>query len=67
MYDFQTSLPAYTVAKETLNKTQETVYHTIRKMGVCCDSQIANFIGWPINRVTPRRGELLTNGKIKMI
>ncbi len=29
-----------------------------------CDQDIADRLGWPINRVTGRRGELLDAGKI---
>jgi len=66
MYDFATSLPAYQVAQKNINKKQQDVLDAISKLGVCCDHQIAEYLGWPINRVTPRRGELLDNGKIEM-
>ena len=29
-----------------------------------CDRDVANFLGWPINFVTPRRGELVTAGRV---
>jgi hypothetical protein len=64
MYDFETSLPAYQVAKENINDKQKIVFNTIKKLGVCSDHQIADFLGWAINRVTPRRGELYDTGKI---
>ena len=64
MYDSLTSLPAYQVAKENINDKQKIIYNTIKKLGICSDHQIADFLGWTINRVTPRRGELHDSGKI---
>ena len=64
MYDFKTSKPAYEEAKISINKKQQFVYDAIIKLGVCNDHQIAEELGWPINRVTPRRGELFNDGKI---
>jgi len=64
MYDYVTSLPAYKEAKENINDKQAKVYNAIRLLGVCSDHQIADHLGWAINRVTPRRGELSDSGKI---
>jgi hypothetical protein len=64
MYDYQTSLPAYKEAKQNINNKQQDVLDAIEKLGVCCDHQIAEHLFWPINRVTPRRGELVDAGKI---
>jgi len=65
MYDYQTSLPAYAAAKTNINEKQEAVFKAIEVLGNCNDSQIADLLGWPINRVTPRRGELLQFGLIQ--
>ncbi len=66
MYDFSTSLPAYQEAQININKKQQAVLDAIHALGVCCDHQIAEYLGWPINRVTPRRGELIDAGLIEM-
>jgi len=63
-YDFKTSRPAYEEAKTNIGDKQLKVFETIKKLGPCTDAQIADFLGWPINRVTPRRGELID---LKMI
>jgi hypothetical protein len=65
MYDYQTSLPAYQVAQKNINKKQQTVLEAITELGTCCDHQIAEHLDWPINRVTPRRGELIEAGRIQ--
>ena len=64
-YQYQTSLPAYHEAKEGLNDKQQKVYTAINEIGICNDRMITEYLGWPINTVTPRRGELLTLGKIR--
>ena len=66
-YSYDTSLPAYKEAKLTLNQTQAKVLEAIRHLGICNDRQITEYLGWPINRITPRRLELLTLGKIREI
>lgn len=65
MYDYTTSLPAYKEAQHNINDKQQQVLEAIKKMGICSDHQIADYLGWQINRVTPRRGELLKNGWIE--
>lgn len=66
MYDYQTSLPAYQEAIENIGAKQKAVLQAIEKLGVCCDHQIAEYLDWPINRVTPRRGELVDNGHVQI-
>lgn len=56
MYDFVSSLPAYKEGNKDFARQQ--VFIAVRKLGVCTDKQIAEYLGWPINRVTPRRLEL---------
>ena len=65
MYDRQTSLPAYQEAKENIKTKQQTVLDAIIFLGVCCDHQIAEYLGWAINRVTPRRKELVEAGRVE--
>lgn len=66
MYDYTTSLPAYKEAQKNINAKQKAVLDTIRQLGVCCDHQIAEYLGWPINTVTPRRGELVDSGHVQI-
>jgi hypothetical protein len=63
-YDYQTSKPAYEEAKKNLPDTQFMVLKAISELLVCNDREIAERLNWPINRVTPRRGELETSGHI---
>jgi hypothetical protein len=59
-----TSLAAfYSFTPEQLNQYQEQVYQVIRN-GPITDKQIAQRLGWPINRETPRRGELCKMGRV---
>lgn len=61
-YDYQTSLPAF--KEPGKDRCREIVLSAIRTLGICNDKQIAEYLDWPINRVTPRRGELETAGRI---
>lgn len=63
----QTSLLAYVNALENLGQKQFTVLKAIDSLGVCNDKQIADYLNWPINRITPRRLELRKMGLIKEI
>lgn len=65
MYDFTTSLPAYFEAMTNINEKQKKVLYAIQSLGICNDHQISEYLGWPINRVTPRRGELIDAGLIE--
>jgi DNA-binding MarR family transcriptional regulator len=60
----QTSLFAYEQAKDNLGEKQRQVLSAIRQIGKCTDKHIAAFLGWPINRVTPRRNELVESGHV---
>lgn len=63
-YDNQTSLPAYNEGRGGRDYSRQIVLITIRKLGVCNDRQISEELKWPINRVTPRRGELVDTGHV---
>lgn len=63
-YDRTTSLPAFQEAPQGKDYCRQVVLLTIRKLGVCSDREIAQHLGWPINRITPRRGELVTQGRV---
>lgn len=62
-YDYQTSYPAFKEPGKC--ESREKVLSAIRALGICNDKGIAEFLKWPINRVTPRRGELEIAGKIE--
>lgn len=57
-----TSLEAYRGVK--LNKNQRVVYEAVQDIYPCSDKDIAKYLNWPINSVTPRRGELFKKEKI---
>lgn len=63
-YDYATSLPAYHGNQKGKDHCRQVVLTTIRALGVCNDRQISEHLKWPINRITPRRGELLDAGLI---
>lgn len=63
----QTSLYAYSEALIGLNEKQQKVLEAIISLGKCYDKQIARFLGWEINSITPRRLELLAMGKIECL
>lgn len=60
----QTSLLAYAEAKKSLGNNQKIVLEAIQELAPCNDKQIAEHLGWPINSVTPRRGELFKKDRI---
>lgn len=59
-----TSLEAYAEVKKHLGASQEDVLRAISKIGESCDKDVSDELFWSINRVTPRRGELLEKGLI---
>jgi hypothetical protein len=64
-YDFDTSLPAYTEAKQTADTCRQMVFAAIRNLGPCTDKMIAAYLGWEINKTVPRRHELVEKGIIE--
>lgn len=67
-YDHKTSGVAYhDTTEKSRDYCRQQVLIAIRKLKVCNDRQIAEYLGpeaWPINRITPRRGELVTMGVV---
>jgi hypothetical protein len=61
-YDYISSLPAY----KELGKDQcrQIVFSAIKQLGSCNDREISEHLNWAINRITPRRGELVNSGLI---
>lgn len=60
----QTSLFAYQEIKHSLGDRQKAVYEAL-KMKDMTDQELATWLSWPINTVTPRRGELVKMGLIR--
>jgi len=59
-----TSKIAFQKIQPTLNARQNQVLDAIVKLGVASNQQIAEFLGWQINKVTPRTLELRHAGKV---
>ena len=60
-----TSLEAYEEVVKTLGKRQYAVYTTIKHNSTSLtNSEIADALGWSINRVTPRVFELRKQGLV---
>ena len=57
-YDYISSLPAYKENPKGKDFCRQQVLIAVKKLQPCNDRQIAEYLKWPINRVTPRRGEL---------
>ena len=66
-YDFQTSYPAFKENPVGKDLCRSLVLVAIRKIQPCTDAQIADHLEWKINRVTGRRGELVTLGLIERV
>jgi len=60
----QTSLQAFEQVQEHLGENQNAVYDVIRRIGPCSNKDIALFLQWPINCVTPRTLELRKLGLV---
>ena len=59
-----TSLFAYSVATQNLGAKQKEVLDALRYFPNATNAEIAAHLNWPINRVTPRTGELKKMGLI---
>jgi len=54
-----TSLEAYAgMTPAALNDRQRAVLRAIRELGAATNQEISQYLGWPINTVTPRVLEL---------
>ena len=60
----ETSLEAYKVLTPELGNLQETVYNTIIDHPGMSNHDIARYLNWEINRVTPRVKELRDKGLV---
>ncbi len=59
-----TSLHAYALATQNLGAKQKQVLDALRFFPDATNAEIATHLAWPINRVTPRMGELRTMGLV---
>ena len=62
-YDYTCSLPPYK-EKTDIAYCNEIVLTVIKNFAPITDKQISQKLGWEINRVNPRRNELVTSGKV---
>ena len=60
-----TSHAAYDLVKPTLGERQTFVLGMLRLLGSATDLELSNHLGWPINKITPRRGELVELGLVE--
>lgn len=61
----ETSKLAYNEIQEKLPESRRNVYLALKNLEYATNSMIANFLGWSINRVTPRTNELRKMGLIE--
>jgi hypothetical protein len=59
-----TSLHAYALASQHLGKTQKAVLDALRFFPDATNAEIADYMDWPVNRITPRVGELRKQGLV---
>ena len=61
----QTSLDAFESIKPELGKRQVQVLNAIRYHHMATNKQLSDFLGIPINQITPRTNELVKNNLVK--
>ena len=59
-----TSLDAWFIVSQNLGPKQKIVFEALRNKPAS-DKTLAIRLGWSINRITPRRGELVKKGFVK--
>lgn len=62
----QTSKDAYESVFSTLGARQKTVYEALEKIGPATNRELAEYLGWEINRITPRMNELVERKQVHM-
>ena len=60
----QTSLMAFSEAKTRLSTTQGQVLEALEEIAPATNLMVAKHLGWPINSITPRMGELRKKQKV---
>lgn len=61
----QTSLEAYRSIVNDLSKKQAQVFRCFQGTQPLTDKELARILNWPINCITPRRGELAERQMIR--
>ena len=63
----ETSLQAYEEVKKTLSEKQFQVWKTLKRSRLAMtNTEIADYLHWSINRVTPRVNELVKLFRVEM-
>lgn len=60
----QTSLMAYAGVRPKLGRNQSIVLDALGDIYPASDKELASHLKWPINSITPRRGELVTKKQV---
>lgn len=61
----KTSLDAWAYIQESIGDKQRLVLETLKVLEHATDKMISVALGWPINCITPRRGELVEMGLVE--
>lgn len=61
-----TSRKAYQAIKASLGEKQRQVYEVLKRIGPSTNRELAEELGWEINRVTPRVHELLVDDLVQL-
>jgi DNA-binding MarR family transcriptional regulator len=61
----ETSHLAWDSVQKDLTAKQKVVMWAFKSQGKMTNAQMSEFLGWPINTVTPRVGELVKMGVIE--
>ncbi len=56
-----TSKEAFQEVRETLGERQRMVYNALKQLKSAPDKQLLDYLGWGINCITNRRGELVNS------
>lgn len=62
----ETSRFGYDVVQPEINKLQRQVFDALQMKGQASNMEIADHLGWSVNRVTPRMLELRLKGLVKL-
>ena len=63
----KTSMDAYLSIKRELGNKQQIIFDSLKFIGPATNENMALRLNWPINRVTPRMGELRKLGMVKQM
>lgn len=61
----ETSALAYDSIQDKLTEKQKVVRWAFRSQGNKTNAEMSEFLGWPINTITPRTGELVKLGHVE--